>query len=136
MSAHALALVRQFAGRLVVVQSAAAGLFAVVSGLVFGLMSGFSALFGGMISVLASALYARVGFAAGSRQPAAVIRRTLLGEAARIIVTVALFAIFVIWVRGQFLPMLLAYVACQAVYWLAFLKSPVCAQQENADRKS
>ena len=128
-------MARRFANRLVLAQVALAVIFSAGFWVSLDAPSGYAALSGGIIGAVANALYARLSFANGSRVPVDVIRRTVFGEAIKIAVTVTLFLVFVVWVRGPFLPMLVTYVATQAVYWVAWLKSPVSVDKRKTSTK-
>ena len=96
------------------------------AGLLFGvsIKSAYSALIGGGIST-ASSLYL-VGrlfrFPEGT-PPGRIIRAFYMGEAVKILLTAALFAVAIVFLKVDILFMLLAFMLTLSVYWFALLMS-------------
>lgn len=93
-----------------------------VAGLVAGSGAALSAGVGGGISVVVTAVFAGLTFAAGPGATAARVARALyLGEVVKFLLTIALFAVAFVLIEVSFLPLILTYAATLMVYWLALL---------------
>lgn len=114
---HRLTAIRIVAAQLLVA-AAAAGVLLVVR----GQRDAFSALVGGAISALGSSCLAlRMFRTAPDGAPARIVRAFYTGEAAKIGLTVLLFAFALVRLDVNVLVMLLTYLATQLVNWFALL---------------
>lgn len=85
-----------------------------------------SALAGGGVCVIASAYMARRMFKVPAQAPAAmVVRAFYIGEVAKIGISVALFALAIIYIDLNIPAFLLTYIAALSTYWFALLTSEV-----------
>lgn len=99
-------------------------LAALIAALANGPHAGFSALLGGLINVVASFYMAKRVFAGGlAAGPRAWLARLWLGEAIKFGLTVALFALAIVVLKAAFLPLILAYMATYAAYWVSLLRT-------------
>ena len=91
----------------------------------FGPVAGYSAWLGGAICVIPSAYLAfRMLATRGSGQPRKMLNATYLGEAGKLVLTVALFAIIFIAVKPLSPGALIAgFIAAQSSIWIAILSS-------------
>ena len=96
-------------------------LLAIVLAFGFGdARAAYSALVGGGISTLVTLYFASQVFSARVGATAATIARAfLVGEVVKILLTVALLSIALLWLEVSPLPLLLAYMAALMAYWLA-----------------
>ncbi len=79
----------------------------------------YSALVGGGISTLVTLYFATQVFSARIGASAAIIARAfVVGEVGKILLTVALLSIALLWLEVSPLPLLLAYMAALMAYWL------------------
>jgi ATP synthase protein I len=79
-----------------------------------------SALVGGGVSTLVTLYFATQVFSVRIGAPIANIARSfLVGEAVKILLTILLFSIAILWLKVSPLPTLLAYMAALLGYWLA-----------------
>lgn len=95
----------------------------VLGGLMGGAATAWAAATGGIISLIATAWFALRVFSGRRRgRPAkAMMRGFYVGEVQKILLTVALFVIAIAWLRLEFLPMFLTYMAGLMAFWLALL---------------
>ena len=96
-------------------------LSAAVISLVFGgARAAYSALIGGGVSTLVTLYFASQVFSVRIGAPAAKIARAFyLGEVIKLLLTVVLLTIALLWLDVSPLPLLLAYMAALMAYWLA-----------------
>jgi len=84
------------------------------------LNTAYSALLGGGISTLVTLYFASQVFSVHVGAPAAKIARAFyLGEVVKLLLTVVLLSIALLWLDVSPLPLLLAYMAALMAYWLA-----------------
>ena len=84
--------------------------------------SAFSALVGGGISLLTTLYFALRVFMGTRGQPVkVVVRRFYSAESQKLLLTVALFAVAIVGLEVEFLPMFLTYMATLVAFWLALL---------------
>lgn len=104
--------------------------FQVVAGLMsasvfWGLVgprSGQAALFGMLIAAIPGFYFAlRVLRPAPGEAPKTTVRRFYRGEMGKYGLTVVMFLLAVQWFPGQMLSLLLTYMLCLSVYWLALV---------------
>lgn len=94
----------------------------VIAYLLGGGQSAIGAVTGGGISFLATAYFALKVFSGGRGRPAkAIVRSFYAGEMQKILLTIALFLVAIIWLKVEFLPMFLTYMAGLLAFWLALL---------------
>lgn len=104
-------------------QLAVTVLAALVATLAGGPHAGYSALLGGLINVVASFYMAKRIFAGGlAAGPRAWLGRLWLAEIVKFGLTVALFALAIGVLKAAFLPLILAYIATYAAYWVGLLR--------------
>jgi ATP synthase protein I len=94
--------------------------------LLFSWLSGaheaWSAMAGGAIGFLTTGFFALRVFSGGADRPAKdIVRAFYLGESQKILLTVALFAVAIVWLQVDFLPMFLTYMASLAAFWIILL---------------
>lgn len=95
-------------------------LIAVASFVLGSFKSAYSALVGGGISTLVTFYYARKVFSVRVGAPAAKIARAFyVGEIVKLLLTVVLLSVALLWLDVSPLPLLLAYIAALMAYWLA-----------------
>ena len=93
---------------------------AVVSLAFSGAQAAYSALIGGGVSTLVTLYFASQVFSVRVGSPAAKIARAFyLGEVVKLLLTVVLLSIALLWLDVSPLPLLLAYMAALMAYWLA-----------------
>jgi ATP synthase protein I len=81
----------------------------------------YSALAGGMISVIANFYFASHVFARDYKNPRQMVSAFYVGEAIKILITIALFSFVVITLDVLFLPLFITYSVTLLVYWFALL---------------
>lgn len=86
-----------------------------------GLESAYSALAGGLISVIANFYFAMQMFAGAGKSPRQLVAAFYVGEAVKILITVALFVFVIKVLNVLFLPLFITYVITLLVYWFALL---------------
>ena len=86
-----------------------------------GAAAGLAALAGGLINVLANLYFAWRVFACARRTPKQMVRDFYMGEAVKLLMTAALFALAIAVFELAFVPLLTAFVAGLLVFWLALL---------------
>ncbi|MFZ1642810.1 MAG: ATP synthase subunit I [Candidatus Contendobacter sp.] len=80
----------------------------------------YSALIGGGVSALVTLYFASQVFSVHIGSPAAKIARAFyLGEVVKLLLTVVLLSIALLWLDVSPLPLLLAYMAALMAHWLA-----------------
>ena len=80
----------------------------------------YSALVGGGVSTLATLYFASQVFSVHIGSPAAKIARAFYwGEFVKLLLTIILLSIALLWLDVSPLPLLLAYMAALMAYWLA-----------------
>jgi ATP synthase protein I len=80
----------------------------------------YSALVGGGVSTLATFYFASQVFSVHIGSPAAKIARAFYwGELVKLLLTIILLSIALLWLDVSPLPLLLAYMAALMAYWLA-----------------
>ena len=80
----------------------------------------YSALIGGGINILATAYFAVKVFSAKPGSPAKQIARAFYwGEVVKLLLTSALFAIALLWLNVEFLPLFITYAVTMLAFWLA-----------------
>ena len=85
-----------------------------------GAQAAYSALIGGGVSTLVTLYFASQVFSVRIGAPAAKIARAFyLGEVVKLLLTVVLLTIALLWLDVSPLPLLLAYMAALMAYWLA-----------------
>ncbi len=85
-----------------------------------GTQAAYSALVGGGVSALVTLYFASQVFSVRVGSPAAKIARAFyLGEVVKLLLTVVLLSIALLWLNVSPLPLLLAYMAALMAYWLA-----------------
>ncbi|MFZ1326979.1 MAG: ATP synthase subunit I [Candidatus Contendobacter sp.] len=93
---------------------------AVIALALSGSQAAYSVGVGGSISTVVSLYFARRVFAVGVGSPAAKVARAFyLGEVGKLLLTIALLSIALLWLHVSPLPLLLAYMAALMAYWLA-----------------
>lgn len=91
----------------------------------------WSAAAGGAIGFLTTAFFALRVFAGGANRPAKDIVRTFyVGESQKILLTVVLFVVAIVWLQVSFLPMFLTYMASLAAFWIVLLPALSGTQEE------
>ena len=87
-----------------------------------GATNAFSAFVGGGISFIATAFFALRVFSGRRGQPAKqIVRGFYAGEMQKILLTIALFLVAIVWLEVEFLPMFLTYMVGLFAFWLALL---------------
>lgn len=85
-----------------------------------GFKGAYSALIGGGINMLATGYFAVKVFAAKPGSSAQQIARAFYwGEAVKILLTGILFAVALLWLNVEFLPLLITYAVTMLAFWLA-----------------
>jgi ATP synthase protein I len=80
-----------------------------------------SSLVGGGIGILTTAFFALRVLGGGARPLRSVVRAFYVGEAQKIVLTVALFIIAIKWLEVAFLPMFVTYMVTLFMFWFALL---------------
>jgi ATP synthase protein I len=86
-----------------------------------GSRAGYSALIGGLISAIASWVFARFVFAGGQRSSDQFLRRVMLGELLKLGVVVIMFGVALTALDLAFLPLISAFAVTLLTYWVALL---------------
>lgn len=82
----------------------------------------WSAMAGGAIGFLTTGFFALRVFAGGPhRPPRDIVRTFYVGESQKILLTVALFVVAIVWLQVGFLPMFITYMASLAAFWIVLL---------------
>jgi F0F1-type ATP synthase assembly protein I len=108
---------RRTAGRILLWQTGAVTVIAVICYTLFGSRSGASALIGGAIGVIANA-FMTVTALRSTRSPGGALGRLLFGQLLKVALTVAFFVIVARDGRAHWPSLLVAYVATMVVFWL------------------
>lgn len=88
-----------------------------------GTIAAYSVLIGGVICMLPNLVLAERIFAAGtSEHPQALMRAVYYGEAGKLLLTAALFALAFLLIKPLHVLMLfVGFIAAQAVFWIALI---------------
>jgi ATP synthase protein I len=108
---------------IVLAQFAAAIVLAAVAGGIWGPGAGYSALVGGLISAVSSLYFALHVFGVRASAARAALRSFYTAEVVKMAITVLLFVAAVVWLKVDFLPLIVAYALTLLVYWFALLLS-------------
>lgn len=85
-----------------------------------GGLNGWAALYGAAVAVVPGLFFAWITLRhPADADPKRVVRSLYIGEAGKLVLTIALFTIGVIGFGAQFLALLSTYAVCLACYWLA-----------------
>jgi ATP synthase protein I len=113
-------IMQQAAFRLAARQLVITGLVAVTASWVGGSDFAVSALIGGSIGIIAGLYQAlRMFRIDASKDPEGFLRGVYVGEAVKILLTVALMIAAIRVLKVAMLPFMLGYIAIYAVYWMA-----------------
>ena len=128
---------RRLAGSVVLGQVVVTLVAAAICFAVWGRVAGLSALAGGGISAIASAVLAFFAFRSpAGAAPERVARAFYVGEALKLAVTVALFAVVFVTFEVSFAALFGAYIATLFVYWIALANAlPPLAGTANAAKR-
>lgn len=111
---------QQAAFRLAAWQLGTTGFVAVIAGLIGGSDFAVSAAIGGSIGIVAGLYQAlRMFRIDASQDPNRFLRSVYVGEAVKILLTVALMIAAIRVLGVAMLPFMLAYIAIYVVYWMA-----------------
>ncbi len=111
---------KQVTRKIIIIQLLVTLLVAVVSLAFNSLQAAYSALVGGGISTVATLYFASTVFSVRIGSPAAKIARAFyVGEVVKMLLTVILLSVALLWFDVSPLPLLLAYMAALMAYWLA-----------------
>jgi ATP synthase protein I len=106
--------------RLAVWQAGVTGLIAITAGWLGGMGSALSAIAGGSIGILAGLYQAlRMFRVDASESPERFMRAAYVGEAVKIVLTVALFIAAIRVLKVEFTATMVAYSATYIAYWMA-----------------
>lgn len=115
---------RRVAFGIVLGQASLTALIAAVCALLWGWPAGYSAALGGGIGAAASLALALIAFRGGGRQsPERAARSFYLGEAAKVVVVIASFAVVLATLKVVPAALFGAYVATFFVYWAALARA-------------
>lgn len=118
--------------RIVLAQFAAALVLAVATGGIWDARAGYSALVGGLIAAVTSLYFALQVFGVRVSAARAVLRSFYTAEVVKMAITVLLFVLAVVWLKVDFLPLIVAYALTLLVYWFALLLAPPVAKANQA----
>jgi len=111
---------KQVTRKIIAIQLLVTLLIVAVSAIFSNAQAAYSALIGGGVSTLATLYFASQVFSVRIGSPAAKIARAFyLGELVKLLLTVVLLSIALLWLDVSPLPLLLAYMAALMAYWLA-----------------
>ncbi len=111
---------KQVTRKIIAIQLLVTLLIAVISLLLGGVHAAYSAVVGGGISTIVTLYFASKVFSARIGSPAANIARAFyIGEVVKLLLTILLLSIALLWLHVSPLPLLLAYMAALLAYWLA-----------------
>lgn len=111
---------KQVTRKIIIIQLLVTLLAAVASFAFSSLQAAYSALVGGGISTVATLYFASTVFSVRIGAPAAKIARAFyVGEVVKMLLTVILLSVALLWFDVSPLPLLLAYMAALMAYWLA-----------------
>jgi len=117
-----VAFINSTTRRLLVIQACVAAAGFLVFSWLSGPYAAWSALAGGGIGFITTAFFALRVFAGGAERPAKVIVRTFyVGESQKILLTVALFVVAIVWLEVSFLPMFATYMVSLMAFWIVLL---------------
>jgi len=118
--AKRLLTMQQAAFRLAAWQLAMTGLVAAIGSWMGGSDVAFSAAIGGSIGIVAGLYQAlRMFRVDASKDPDGFLRSVYVGEAVKILLTVALMIAAIRVLQVEMLPFMLGYIAIYVVYWMA-----------------
>lgn len=108
------------AQRLLAVQLGLTFLIALMAWLGFGALAGWSAMLGGLVSVIPNAYFAyRLFQYHGAQAAKRIVNSFYKAEAAKLLMTMALFTLVFTTLSISALPFFLAFIAVQLVFWAA-----------------
>ncbi|MDQ5910235.1 MAG: synthase protein [Pseudomonadota bacterium] len=111
---------KQVTRKIIAIQLLVTLLIAIISLLLSDVHAAYSAVVGGGISTIVTLYFASKVFSARIGSPAAKIARAFyIGEVVKLLLTILLFSIALLWLHVSPLPLLLAYMAALLAYWLA-----------------
>ena len=111
---------KQVTRKIIAIQLLVTLLIAMISLLLSDVHAAYSAVVGGGISTIVTLYFASKVFSARIGSPAAKIARAFyIGEVVKLLLTILLFSIALLWLHVSPLPLLLAYMAALLAYWLA-----------------
>ncbi|MGL4833018.1 MAG: ATP synthase subunit I [Shewanella sp.] len=111
---------RWSAYKLVLVQAAVAGVASIVFFALWGVQFGYSALAGGSIAVLPNFVFATLAFShMGASLSGKIVKSFFLGEAVKLLLTIAMFSLVFINLKVAFMPLFVCYVLTLIVHWTA-----------------
>ncbi len=112
---------RRTVQRILLAQFGLAGLLGAGFWVLGGSHAGYSALIGGLISAIASWVFARFVFAGGQRSSDQFLRRVMLGELLKLGVVVIMFGVALTALDLAFLPLISAFAVTLLTYWVALI---------------
>lgn len=111
---------KQVTRTIIAIQLLATLLAATVSLALSDFRAAYSAVAGGGISALATFYFASKVFSVRIGSPAAKVARAFyVGEVVKLLLTIFLLSVALLWLPVSPLPLLLAYMAALMAYWLA-----------------
>jgi len=111
---------KQVTRKIIAIQLLVTLLIAMISLLLSDVHAAYSAVVGGGISTIVTLYFASKVFSARIGSPAAKIARAFyIGEVVKLLLTILLLSIALLWLHVSPLPLLLAYMAALLAYWLA-----------------
>ncbi|HAS84402.1 MAG TPA: F0F1 ATP synthase assembly protein I [Verrucomicrobia bacterium] len=111
---------KQVTRKIIAIQLLVTLLIAMISLLLSDVHAAYSAVVGGGISTIVTLYFASKVFSARIGSPAARIARAFyIGEVVKLLLTILLLSIALLWLHVSPLPLLLAYMAALLAYWLA-----------------
>ncbi len=112
---------RRTVQRIVLAQFGLAGLLGAGFWVFGGGRAGYSALIGGLISAIASWVFARFVFAGAQGSSERFLRRVMLGELLKLGVVVIMFGVALTALDLAFLPLISAFAVTLLTYWVVLL---------------
>lgn len=112
---------RRTVQRILLVQFGLAGVLGAGFWVLGGGQAGYSALTGGLISAIASWVFARFVFAGEQGSSGRFLRRVMLGELLKLGVVVIMFVVAITVLELAFLPLISAFAVTLLTYWVALL---------------
>lgn len=123
VTAGSFAHSRRVAWTVIGLELAIALLAALVGAVLGGWQAAWSAFTGGLINTIASLYMLQRVFGAGPAvEPSRWFARLLVGEAVKFALAVGLFLVAILVLKAAFLPLILAYIASFAAYWIGLLR--------------
>ena len=111
---------RKSAYKLVIIQAAIVGVTSILLFALWGFQYGLSAFAGGVIAVLPNFVFATLAFShAGASASGKVVQAFFLGEAVKLLLTIAMFSLVFINLKVAFMPLFVCYVLTLIVHWTA-----------------